>query len=161
LTADPTVAKDLTQETFARAYRCLASYRGDAPFLHWLLRICANLARDHQRATKRRVWGLWERPEQEKDVRAAASSVEYPELVAVHKALAALSPKLKTAVLLFEIEGVSLPELAAQLEVPLHTAASRVRRGREQLRRKLEKMGFESATQAPLAASVELCGGQS
>ena len=79
----------------------------------------------------------------------------YPTLRAVHRALGQLSDSLREAVVLFELEGLSLAEMSLELDVPLHTAASRVRRGREKLRRSLERMGY-----APLLQSVVLCGGE-
>jgi RNA polymerase sigma-70 factor, ECF subfamily len=148
---------DLAQETFVQAYRSLARFRGEAPFSHWVLRIATNIARTHYRRGRRSIWRLWARPEDEQAVPATTSSVDetYPTLHAVHRALDHLSPPLREAVILFELEGLSLAEMAVALEIPLHTAASRVRRGRERLRGALERLGYV----APMAAAV-LCGGE-
>jgi RNA polymerase sigma-70 factor, ECF subfamily len=148
---------DLAQETFAQAYRALGRFRGDSPFSHWVMRIATNVARTHHRRGRRLLWRLWARPEAEQAVPAPGASVDesYPTLQAVHRALDGLSPALREAVILFELEGLSLAELAATIAVPLHTAASRVRRGREQLRGILERMGYAAT---PVAAAV-LCGG--
>jgi RNA polymerase sigma-70 factor (ECF subfamily) len=148
---------DLAQETFAQAYRSLRRFRGDSPFSHWVMRIATNVARTHYRRGRRSIWRLWDRPEAEQAVPAPGARVDesYPTLHAVHRALEGLSTTLREAVILFELEGLSLAEMAATLDVPLHTAASRVRRGREQLRAILERMGYAAT---PVAAAV-LCGG--
>ncbi len=143
---DHDTAADLVQETFVHALRGLASYRREAPFLHWILRIATNVARSHHRRTRRRqalLW-FWRRPEAEREVAAPGRRVDdaYAELQAVHRALAQLSPRLREAVILFELEGVSLADMACQLAVPLHTAASRLRRGRQRLKRCLEQAGY-------------------
>ncbi|MFH0779003.1 MAG: sigma-70 family RNA polymerase sigma factor [Candidatus Eisenbacteria bacterium] len=53
LTGDPQVAEELAHETFVRAYQSLASFRGEARFGTWLIRIAINLARDHLRERRR------------------------------------------------------------------------------------------------------------
>jgi RNA polymerase sigma-70 factor, ECF subfamily len=149
---------DMAQETFLQAYQGLQHFRGESPFVHWVMRIATNVARSHYRRSHRRLWRLWARPEQEERVPMSLAGVEesYPTLHAVHRALDRLSPPLREAVILFELEELSLAEMAATLQIPLHTAASRVRRGREQLRRVLERMGY-----APMmAGTAVLCGGE-
>lgn len=148
---------DLAQDTFAQAYQNLRRFRGEGHFCHWLLRIASNTARSSYRKSRRSPWRLWDRPEREDRVASSLRSVDetYPTLHAVHHALAHLSDALREAVVLFELEGLSLAEMAAELGVPLNTAASRVRRGREKLRQALERMGY-----APLVAGpVAFCSG--
>src|SRR5256885_16782850 len=50
----PEDAEDVTQEVFMKVYRTAGSYRMDAPFEHWLLRIATNACRDRLRALRRR-----------------------------------------------------------------------------------------------------------
>lgn len=148
---------DMVQETFINAFRGLPRFRGESHFCHWVLRIATNIARSSYRRSRRSFFRLWERPEEEERVASPLESVDesYPTLHAVHQALRRISPPLREAVVLFELEGLSLAEIASQLELPLHTVASRVRRGREQLRAALERMGF-----APLLqTTVALCSG--
>jgi RNA polymerase sigma-70 factor (ECF subfamily) len=153
---------DLSQETFAKAWQKLDRYRADAPFSHWLLRIATNMARSHYRSQRRRPWQLWDRPEQQEQVRStdAGGAARYPELEVVHLALGGLSTRLREAVVLFELEGLSLAELASALEVSVNTAASRVRRGREKLRRELSRLGYDASSAAAVTANVGLCGGE-
>lgn len=146
---------DLAQETFICALRALPRYRGEGSFLHWVLRIATNQAHTAYRR-QQPFWRLWERPETEAEVPDAGlrGAESYPDLEAVHRALGRLSPRLREAVVLFELEGLTLDELAAELEVPLHTAASRVRRGRARLKEELERLGF-----APLMWPARPCPG--
>lgn len=136
---------DLVQETFIRVIEGLPGYRGAAPFEHWVLRIATNVARSSYRARRRSILKLWASPERARELPCPGQRADeaYPELQAVHRALARLSARLREAVILHDLEGVSLGEMAEQLDVPLHTAASRVRRGREALRRHLVAMGIE------------------
>jgi len=148
---------DLVQETFLRAYRSLARYRGEASFETWVLGIATNLARTHYRRRRSCIWRLWRGNQDEARVEHTLAPVDetYPHLAAVHQGLARISPRLREAVILFELEELSLKEVAATLGVPLNTAASRVRRGREELRRVLEGMGF-----SPVPGEVALCNGE-
>jgi RNA polymerase sigma-70 factor (ECF subfamily) len=150
---------DLIQDTFAQAYQNLSRFRGDGHFCHWLLRIASNQARSSFRRSKRSIFRLWDRPERQEAVASPLESVDetYPTLHAVHQALGTLSPTLREAVVLFELEGLSLAEMSVELGVPLHTAASRVRRGRERLRKALERMGYTPLMQA---TSVAFCNGE-
>lgn len=145
---------DLVQETFVQAYRNLHRFRGEAPFSHWVSRIATNVARAHLRRRRRRIWQLWSRPESEAQVCDPGGRVDaqLPDLQAVHRALDRLSLTLREAVLLYELEGLSLAQLAELQGVSLNTAASRVRRGRQKLRRHLEQLGFRrGAALAPVS----------
>jgi RNA polymerase sigma-70 factor (ECF subfamily) len=155
---------DLVQETFVQAYRSLGQLRGGeaGSFAGWVLRIATNLARGHYRQGQRRPWRLWRRPEEEQSVPSCAEAVDqsYPTVQAVHRGLEELSPKLREALILFELEGLSLVEMAAALEIPLHTAASRVRRGREDLRRALVRLGWQPRAGLPDESAAALCGSE-
>ena len=150
---------DMAQEVFACAYRGLGRFRGDAPVHRWLLRIATNQARSHHRRRATSFLRLWEIPEQAEQVPCPLETVDlaYPQLAAVHRGLAKLSPRLREAVVLFELEGLTLAEMAAELEISLNTAASRVRRGRQKLKRILERMGYAPGGDSGEAA---LCRGE-
>jgi RNA polymerase sigma-70 factor (ECF subfamily) len=138
---------DLVQETFLRAYTGLDRFSGRAPFGHWVLRIATNVARTHFRSSGRRPWRLWDDPERQARVPCPGSRADQrcPDQQAVYRALARLSRPLREAVILFELEGATLAEMAAQLELSVNTVASRVRRGRRRLRRALEAMGYKAS----------------
>jgi RNA polymerase sigma-70 factor (ECF subfamily) len=134
---------DLVQETFLRAMKALPRFRGDSPFRHWLLRIAVSVALDEQRRTRRSLWRLFVKPEQMDEVVSPSRTAEaYADLAAVHRALARLSPRLREVIVLFELEGLPLHEIAAELRVSIHTVGSRLRRGREKLRQLLAQSGY-------------------
>ncbi len=154
-------AADLAQEVFVNAYRGIARYRGDAPVHRWLLRIATNQARTYHRTSRRAApfWRLWDKPEQQEQVPCPLETVDlaFPQLAAVHRGLARLSPRLREAVVLFELEGLTLAEMAAELEISPNTAASRVRRGRQKLKSILERMGYAPGSDA---GTESLCSGE-
>jgi RNA polymerase sigma factor (sigma-70 family) len=138
---------DLVQETFLRAMKALPRFRGESPFRHWLLRIAASVAHDDQRRTKRSLWRLFLKPEQlDEAVSPARNAEAYADLAAVHRALGRLSPRLREVIVLFELEGQPLSEIAAELRVSIHTVGSRLRRGRAQLRQLLAQSGYSDLT---------------
>ncbi len=147
---------DLVQETFVQAFKNLSRLRDEASFGHWVLRIATNLARTHHRRRARRIWRLWEKADDADRVPSPLASVDaaYPDLQAVHRALDRLSLNLREAVILHELEGLSLAEIASLQDVSLNTVASRVRRGRKRLKGILEGMGFSQMK----STAVALCG---
>ena len=119
---DSAAAEDLTQETFVRAYRARLRYTPTAPPGAWLRRIGVNLAISHLRRQKLARFlpaRLYVAPDRRDYDRAEARDV-------VEKALAALSPKLRAAVVLHYYEGLTREEIADVLGVPAGTVASRI-----------------------------------
>ncbi|MGH3685964.1 MAG: RNA polymerase sigma factor SigE [Pseudonocardiaceae bacterium] len=141
LSGNPHDAEDLTQETFIRVFRSLASYK-PGTFEGWLHRITTNLFLDMVRRRSRlRMEGL---PE---DTDRLAGSGLSPEQVytATHldpdlqEALDNLVPEFRAAVVLCDVEGLSYEEIGATLGVKLGTVRSRIHRGRQALRAALEQ----------------------
>jgi RNA polymerase sigma-70 factor (ECF subfamily) len=119
---DSAAAEDLTQETFVRAYRARHRYKPTAPPGAWLRRIGINLAISHLRRQKLARFlpaRLYVAPDRRDYDRAEARDV-------VEKALAALSPKLRAAVILHYYEGLTREEIADVLGVTAGTVASRI-----------------------------------
>ncbi|MDQ3989401.1 MAG: RNA polymerase sigma factor SigE [Actinomycetota bacterium] len=141
LAGNPHDAEDLTQETFIRVFRSLASYQ-PGTFEGWLHRITTNLFLDMVRRRSRlRMEGL---PEDTDRLPGGGPSPEQmycdvrldPDLQA---ALDELSPEFRAAVVLCDVEGLSYEEIGATLGVKLGTVRSRIHRGREALRTALER----------------------
>jgi RNA polymerase sigma-70 factor (ECF subfamily) len=153
LTEDAEEARDLTQETFLRAFQSIARFRGEADLRTWLYRIAINQARNR--------WRWWRRRRREQTVSLDASdnqdaqplglrlcdtSQPDPEQTTLARerdsrlrtALRSLGSSYREAVILRDIEGLSYEEIAATLEISVGTVKSRLARGRHELRRKLE-----------------------
>ena len=153
LTDDPEEARDLTQETFLRAFQHIDRFRGEADLKTWIYRIAINQARN------RWLWGRRRRRErhvsldettgqqgQPLEARLPAKPGADPEQLtlarererALHAALSTLGRPYREAVVLRDVEGLSYEEIAAALEISVGTVKSRLSRGRTELRRKLE-----------------------
>ncbi|WP_084216493.1 RNA polymerase sigma factor SigE [Pseudonocardia spinosispora] len=141
LTGNAHDAEDLTQETFIRVFRSLASYQ-PGTFEGWLHRITTNLFLDMVRRRSRlRMEGL---PE---DTDRLPGGGPDPEQIysdthldpALQASLDELAPEFRAAVVLCDIEGLSYEEIGATLGVKLGTVRSRIHRGRAALRSSLER----------------------
>ncbi len=152
LTENAEEARDLTQETFLRAFQNIKSFRGEADLRTWIYRIAINQARNR--------WRWWRRRRQDRTVslestdsfgnplianlRADVSSnpeqatLARERETALRAALRSLGRAYRETVILRDIEGFSYEEIAATLDISLGTVKSRLARGRQELRRKLE-----------------------
>ncbi len=135
--ADRELALDATQDTFVAAFRKAHQFQGNSAVATWLYRIAVNNCYDMLRRARRRpVDRLPDYFDQ-----ADPSATEKVEASAhrreIEEALAALPPEFRAAVVLSDIEGLSLPEVALALGVPVGTVKSRVFRGRKLLARRL------------------------
>ena len=136
-------AEDLTQEIFLKVFRSLDKFNRDADFSTWLSSVARNYCIDHYRASKR---------EQEVLVEdlvafdlAPASSGSNPHRALedrdrrsfLRRGLDQLPDKLREAVVLRDLQGLSYQEMADRLGLPEGTVKSRINRGREELSRLL------------------------
>ncbi|GIV10762.1 MAG: RNA polymerase sigma factor [Fimbriimonadales bacterium] len=144
-------AEDLLQEAFLRAYQGLPNFDGRASLGTWLYRIATNLCIDHQRKRARRVqtvsYSAWEDDEGETgEWEFADLQTPNPMDAALHRelqqvveqAIAALSPKLKTVLLLYDVEELSYEEIARVLNIPIGTVKSRLNHARGQIQKQVE-----------------------
>jgi RNA polymerase sigma factor (sigma-70 family) len=147
LTGNPHDAEDLTQETFVRVFRSLASYK-PGTFEGWLHRITTNLFLDMVRRRARiRMEALPEDSDRIAGNGPEPEQVFYdthldPDLQA---ALDELPPEFRAAVVLCDVEGLSYEEIGATLGVKLGTVRSRIHRGRAALRSAIERQRAQNA----------------
>jgi RNA polymerase sigma-70 factor (ECF subfamily) len=150
----PDQAQDLTQEVFIKMYGSLKSYDSQrAAFMTWMTTITRNLLVDYFRKSKqdRATDSLDTVPSEHEDAMplseripdrtptpdATAQSRETKE--AVHRALQKLSPDLREAVILRDLQDMDYREIATVLRVPEGTVKSRINRGRAELARLLQR----------------------
>lgn len=144
-------AEDIVQETFLRAYQGLPSFDRRASLSTWLYRIATNLCIDHQRRRARRVQTVsyadyeddagetseWEFADTHTP--SPMDAVLHKELQqVVEQAVATLSPKLKTVLLLYDVEELSYEEIARVLNIPMGTVKSRLNHARSQIQKQVE-----------------------
>ena len=151
LTADPEEAADLTQETFLRAFKAIAGFRGNSDLKTWLYRIAINESRNRFRWWKRRRRGHTVSI----DDTVGNSDTLYLETISdaspnpeqetlrrereriLQNALMQLPTIFREPIVLFDIEGLSYEEICKALELNLGTLKSRLARGRKELKSKL------------------------
>jgi RNA polymerase sigma-70 factor, ECF subfamily len=153
LTADAEEARDLTQETFLRAFQSISRFRGEANLKTWLYRIAINQARNRWRWWRRRrrdatvsldgsdrpdEQALTGRLRNEAAVDPEKETLAHEREQQLREALLALRPSYREAVILRDVEGFSYEEIATTLQINIGTVKSRLSRGRLELRRKLE-----------------------
>jgi RNA polymerase sigma-70 factor (ECF subfamily) len=152
---DVDLVEDIAQETFIRAYRALAQFRGDAQFYTWLYRIAVNTAKKALMDLKRdplvsesAMRGGGDDEDETSVVENELTSSETPETIlaakeiaaTVNSAMEALPQELRLAVTLREIEGLSYEEIAEVMNCPIGTVRSRIFRAREAISAKVRPM---------------------
>ena len=140
LTGNVHDAEDLTHDVFIRVFRSLGSYQ-PGTFEGWLHRITTNVFLDRMRRKQRiRFDALPDDAAGRLPSREVGPEQHYADTHFdddVQRALDALSPDFRAAVVLCDIEGLSYEEIAATLGIKLGTVRSRIHRGRAQLREAL------------------------
>jgi RNA polymerase sigma-70 factor (ECF subfamily) len=130
-------ALDATQDTFLTVFRKASQFEGRSAVGTWIYRIAVNACYDQLRKTQRRpTESLPEHvdptdPSAEEAIESAALRPE------IESALSQLPADFRNAVILSDLEGLPLPEVAEVLGVPVGTVKSRVFRGRRLLAQRL------------------------
>jgi RNA polymerase sigma-70 factor, ECF subfamily len=147
-------AADLTQEVFIKMYRTLSTFDTTrASFMTWVTTVTRNLLVDHFRKGKydRVTDSLDATPGNQEDGLTLADQLEdksaSPETKVrsqetqklVHEALRRLSPELREAVILRDLQDLDYKDIAKVLNVPEGTVKSRINRGRTELARLLQR----------------------
>ncbi len=131
---DAQLAEDAVQETFLKAYRSLSGFRGEASEKTWLLRIAINTCKDVRR-------GAWFR---HVDRNVALDQLREPSAPdaafddSLTRAVMALKPRYRAAVLLCYYKGLTGQEAAQALGVSRATVMNRLRKAKEQIKKALE-----------------------
>ena len=153
LTENREEARDLAQETFLRAFQSIGTFRGDSDLRTWIYRIAINQARNR--------WRWWRRRRRDSTFSLDSSSDEgrlsligtlkaestpdpeqdtlaHERERVLRKALSGLRRVYRETVILRDIEGFAYEEIAVALDISVGTVKSRLARGRQELKRKLE-----------------------
>ncbi len=158
-------AQDLSQEVFIKMYRTLSTYDADrGAFMTWVTTITRNLLVDHFRKTKqdRMTDSLDGAPSEHEDAIPLSDQIADKGLLpdvrvqsretgeTVHRALQKLSPELREAVILRDLQDMDYKEIATVLKVPEGTVKSRINRGREGSADGLDRTGIRSGSPAAI-----------
>ena len=153
---DPSDAADTTQEVFIKVFRGIKSFNADSSLKTWIYRIAV-----HEASNRRRWWfrhkayemSIEPGPERDEDAgsigmkdrlvdegKSPLQNVYDEELKArVETELRALTEPYRTTVILRDIEELSYEQIAEVMQTSLGTVKSRLVRGREGLRKRLER----------------------
>jgi RNA polymerase sigma-70 factor, ECF subfamily len=143
---DDAEAEDVMQEAYVRAFRELASFRGEARFATWLTRIACHEALARARKRRRLVpIGGGEPPDPPAVTRGPEREMENRELhAALREAVEILPDPLRAVFCLREIEGLSTEQTADALGLTLENVRVRLHRAKRSLRQRLdERIGRE------------------
>jgi len=146
-------AEDLTQEVFIKMYRTLSSYdHTKGAFATWVTTITRNLLVDHFRKGKQqRLTDSIDATSEHEDALPLSEQIQDQSAPpdahvrsrevseTVHAALSRLSPELREAVILRDLQDMDYREIATVLKVPEGTVKSRINRGRAELARLLQR----------------------
>jgi RNA polymerase sigma-70 factor (ECF subfamily) len=165
---DPTDAPDTTQEVFIKVFRGMAKFNGASSLKTWMYRIAIHEASNRRRwFFRHKVQELSIEPASEDRSASLRDSLidatESPfDTVArgqvrarVEQVLQELPERYRTAVVLRDIEGLSYEEIAEMTETSLGTVKSRLVRGREALRKRLERYAHELSPEAGIASGAD------
>ena len=136
---DPNDAAEATQDAYLKAWRGLKGFRGDAMFETWLYRVASNSALSKHRSRKRRQSRESGMQDDVLTELPAAGSVEATagariEVQALEAALARLPEQHRMVIVLRDVYGMSIEEVADQLGISGTAAKVRVHRARKRLK---------------------------
>ncbi|MBF0126797.1 MAG: RNA polymerase sigma factor RpoE [Magnetococcales bacterium] len=139
--SDPDKVRDLTQETFIKAYRALEKFRGESAFYTWLYRIAINTGKNHLQARDRGPPMSDLELEDSERMAPQLRNHETPErlilrqemMTNLRKAIDALPDAMRQAIHLRDVEGHSYEEIAKALQCPIGTVRSRIYRSRQEV----------------------------
>ena len=147
-TRNPTDAEDVVQEALMRGYRGIKRFRGDCPLRIWLSRIVVRVAINHHKSLTRRLrrWVFFGDLEKFRDD-GSSQEFEPPDesgnfdreaMMDIRKHVARLPDEFRMPLVMLAVEGLTIPEIAAILEIPEGTVKSRIFYARKRLKDALQ-----------------------
>lgn len=148
--SDPGEILDITQETFIKAFKSIAHFRGDSSFYTWLYRIAVNTAKNQLMSQEKHLQNLnYEITDMEQYAsRHNIKECSTPEKLLIcdemehmlYHIIEELPQELKTTIMLREIEGLTYDEIAMVVNCPVGTVRSRIFRAREIIEKKVQTL---------------------
>lgn len=136
---NPTIAEELTVETFWRVYRSRARFDRTRSFGAWTRRVATNLALDYLKSVRNEV----EFTDNISPELPLDPAIRQDTRKRIQQAFNQLPPKLRLTAILALVEEIPYEEIAESLGIPVGTVKSRVFRATRLLRSKLKQLGEE------------------
>lgn len=140
------IAEELAQEAFIKAFRALPAFRGEASFKTWITRIAVNTSNSYFESKQYKQMRQTETLDpihHDQPVEHAAD--ESLEISLFRRALTSLTPKLRDALILVGLEGKRYEEAANVLGIPVGTVRSRLNKARLAMRDEVARFRQEEA----------------
>lgn len=141
-------AEDIVQEALMRAHRGIGKFRGDCPLRTWLARIVVRVSMNHRRNFVRMVkrWTLFSDLERHDsdgktmpfDAQDRSHDFDHEAMLDVGRHIGKLPNEFRIPLLMLAVKGMTIPEIAAVLEIPEGTVKSRIFYGRKRLKKALK-----------------------
>ena len=138
MSGEASIAEELTQDAFVRAWQKLGSFRGESAFSSWLYTLTVNVALSERRSRRRRASRIvatedpaaFERPVEARQPEAAAD---------IERAMDVLPPGARAVFVLHDIEGYRHEEIALRMGIATGTSKAQLHRARRLLREVLSR----------------------
>jgi RNA polymerase sigma-70 factor (ECF subfamily) len=138
MASDSADATELMQDVFIRAWRRLATFRGECAFSSWLHRLAVNTMLENARGDRRRIARVLPMDDTSR-LEGAARSTGVDLKMDMEDAIASLPKGARLAFVLHDVEGYQHQEIAEQLGVTVGTIKAQLHRARRLLRERLER----------------------
>jgi RNA polymerase sigma factor (sigma-70 family) len=135
---DVSLAEDLLQESFVRAWQKLNSFRGESRFGTWLHRLSANVALSDRRTRLRRVKNEVVMEESVERTAVGDRDVFADKRMDLERAIARLPERARTVLVLFDIEGYRHLEISKMTGMAVGSSKAQLHRARKLLRKELD-----------------------
>ena len=136
----PRDLEDVAHDVFMHVHKHLQEYDARRPIRAWLFGFAYRVASDYRRLARHRLEQLDAQPELEDRAPSVADQVERKQMLDIATAaLDELELGRRAVFILHDVEGLSAPEIAETLSIPLNTAYSRLRLARKQFNKSLAR----------------------
>jgi len=139
MAGDATLAEELAQDVFVRAWQRLGSFRGESAFSSWLHPLTVNVALSERRSRRRRTSRFMSTDDPAAFERPEAKPAGPEEGFDLDRALATLPPGARSVFVLHDVEGYKHEEIAHMTGVATGTSKAQLHRARKLLREALER----------------------
>ena len=129
------LAEEAYQETMIKIWYHLSSFRGESEIKTWINRVAVNTCQDIRKSS---WFQMWSRSEPEEKL-YRISQQETEDHGEVRSAIGKLRRKYREVIVLYYYEGMKTKEIAAVLNIPVNTVSTRLKRGKELLKKYLRE----------------------